>query len=69
MKKTFKVNGMSCGHCKSMVENALNALDKIELAEVNLDDNSVTVTMDDSVSTDYIKDAVEGVGFDFMGEK
>ncbi len=69
MKKTFLVNGMSCGHCKSMVENGLNAVNGVEIAEVNLEEKSVTIAMDDSVSTDIIKQTIESVGFDFMGEK
>ncbi len=69
MEKTFKINGMSCKHCKAMVENGLNALERVTSAVVNLDDNSVKVIMDDSLSIGTIKETIEGVGFDFIGEK
>ena len=36
MKKTFKVEGMMCGHCRMHVEKALNALDGVK-AVVTLD--------------------------------
>lgn len=32
MKKQFKIEGMSCGHCRKAVENALNSLDGVKAA-------------------------------------
>ena len=29
MKKSFKVDGMMCNHCRTHVENALNRIKKI----------------------------------------
>ncbi len=69
MKKEFLVGGMSCVNCKKMVENSLNAVEGINLAEVNLDDNSVSVDMQDNISVDLIKSTIESAGFDFNGEK
>ncbi len=69
MEKIFMVNGMSCKHCQAMVENELNSVKNVQSAIVNLEDNSVRVTMDDSLSIDVIKDAIESVGFEFAGEK
>jgi len=42
MKKKFKVEGMSCGHCRKTVENALNAVDGIT-ASVTLDPPAATI--------------------------
>lgn len=36
MKKQFSIEGMSCGHCRKSVEQALNSLEGIR-AEVTLD--------------------------------
>ena len=37
MKKTIKVDGMHCNHCKMRVEKALKALSGVTSAVVNLE--------------------------------
>ncbi|WP_077622637.1 copper chaperone CopZ [Sediminibacillus massiliensis] len=65
MEQTISVQGMSCGHCKMSVENALNDLDGVTAAEVNLEAGNVNVTYDDSkVSFDNMKEAIEEQGYD-----
>lgn len=67
MEKTLNVQGMSCGHCKSSVEGALNKLDGVSAAEVNLEAGKVDVTFDDSkVNVDAMKDAIEDQGYDIV---
>lgn len=44
MEQTLNVQGMTCGHCKMSVENALNNLEGVQTAEVNLDAGNVAVT-------------------------
>lgn len=51
MKSTFDVQGMSCGHCVSSIENALNKIEGIldvsvslENAEVHINANDETIT-------------------------
>ncbi|HRT82311.1 MAG TPA: cation transporter, partial [Oscillospiraceae bacterium] len=44
MEKTvIKVEGMSCGHCVKAVEGALNELDGVLSAKVDLEAANVTV--------------------------
>lgn len=63
--KTLQVKGMSCGHCKMAVENALKELDGVTQAEVNLEAGKVNVTFDDSkVTVDAMKEAIEDQGYD-----
>ncbi|WP_156960104.1 copper chaperone CopZ [Oceanobacillus manasiensis] len=65
MEKTLNVQGMSCGHCKMSVENALKNLDGVSAAEVNLEAGKVEVTFDDlKVNVTTMKDAVEEQGYD-----
>lgn len=60
---TIGVAGMSCGHCKNSVEEALNGLAGVESAEVDLDAESVTVTFDASkTQKDGLKEAIEDAG-------
>lgn len=61
----IEVDGMTCGHCKSSVEGALNQLEGVEKAEVNLDAKQVTVDYDeDKVSVSAMKSEIEDQGFD-----
>lgn len=65
MEQTINVQGMTCGHCKMSVENALNELEGVQTAEVNLDAGNVAVTYDDSkVNTEAMKEAIEDQGYD-----
>ena len=45
MKKVLTVNGMMCAHCKANVEKALNALEGVASAEVNLEEKTATVEL------------------------
>ena len=42
MKKVLKVEGMMCNHCKAAVEKALNAVEGVSAAEVNLEEKTAT---------------------------
>jgi len=64
---TLEVEGMSCGHCKSSVEDALKGLDGITRAQVNLDTGEVEVTYDKTkVKVSDMREAVEEQGYDVV---
>ncbi len=65
MEQTLNVQGMTCGHCKMSVENALKDLEGVQTAEVNLDAGNVAVTYDEAkVNQDAMKEAIEDQGYD-----
>ena len=65
MEQTLNVEGMTCGHCKMSVENALNNLEGVQTAEVNLDAGNVAVTYDEAkVNQEAMKEAIEDQGYD-----
>ncbi|CDO03184.1 Copper chaperone CopZ [Oceanobacillus picturae] len=67
MEKTLNVQGMSCGHCKMSVENALNNLNGVSEAVVKLESGKVDVSFDESkVNVEAIKDAIEEQGYDVV---
>ncbi|WP_195573492.1 copper ion binding protein [Paenibacillus sp. 1001270B_150601_E10] len=62
---TWKVDGMSCGHCKQSVEKAVQELGV--KGEVSLEDKTVTLTYDENaVQADAIKEAIEDQGYDVV---
>jgi len=66
MKKAYKVKGMSCEHCKMAVEKALNLLDGIKKAEVNLKKKSVKIKMNKKIDFDTMKKAVKNAGYELI---
>lgn len=66
MLKTIRIEGMSCGHCKKRVEDALNAIPGVE-AEVNLEAKNALVKLSEEVSNEVLKKAVEDAGYDVTG--
>lgn len=64
-KTVIDVEGMTCGHCKSSVEGALNNLEGVSTAAVNLEDNNVTVEYNDTVvDRGKMTEAIEDQGYD-----
>lgn len=64
---TWKVEGMSCGHCKQSVEEAVDELGV--KGEVSLENKTVTLTYDENkVTTEAIKEAIEDQGYDVAAE-
>ena len=65
MNKTYKIEGMSCPHCKATVERVISALDGVDTVVVNLSDGTATVegNPDDAA----VANAVRGAGFEFVG--
>lgn len=64
-KVTLKVEGMSCGHCVSSVENALKQVGA--KGSVDLANGMVTIEYDENkVSLEKLKQAIEDQGYDVV---
>jgi len=63
MKTTLKIEGMSCGHCVSAVNNALKAVAGVQSVNVSLEGKCAEIEHADSVSLDSLKAAVIGEDF------
>ena len=62
---TINIEGMSCDHCKKAVEAALQTLDGVCKAEVNLNTNSALISYEENkVAEEKIKDAVINAGYE-----
>ena len=62
MKKEILIEGMSCGHCSARVEKALNSIDGVS-AEVNLDAKTAYIKLNNNISNDILKNAIEDAGY------
>ena len=64
MKKILTVNGMNCNHCASSVKNALEGINGIEKAKVELEKKTATVFFKGEISDQTIIKAVTDSGFE-----
>ena len=64
MKQKFNITGMTCSACSAHVEKAVNKLEGVEKAEVNLLANSMVAQFDESrLTVQDIIQAVEDAGY------
>ena len=64
---TLNVQGMSCGHCVSSVENSVGKLDGVNEVKVHLESGKVDVSFEeDKVSLDVIKETIDDQGYDVV---
>lgn len=59
----FVVSGMKCGGCVAKVEKELATLDDISSVKINLDNQEVIVSGEDSFSNMKIKSVLAEMGF------
>jgi len=62
MKHRLIVNGMTCGHCKASVIQAVAALDGAAHVEVNLQNGEVQVNSTHTL--EEIRSAIEELGYE-----
>ena len=67
MKKTIKIEGMSCGHCTGTVEKALRAMPGVTDVAVDLASKTATVEAQDSVSEAALTKTIIDKGFQVVG--
>ena len=61
--ETYTVTGMTCAHCSRSVSTEVSAVAGVTAVEVDLATGEVTVTSDQPVHTDVIREAVEEAGY------
>lgn len=67
MVKVMAINGMMCMHCQQNVEKTLMGIENVVDAVVNLEEKTATVTMEQEVSDEILKTAVENAGYEVVG--
>lgn len=61
---TLSVPDISCGHCKSSIEGAVEPLDAVASVDVSIDDRTVDVTFVGGADLAAVTAAIEGQGYD-----
>jgi copper ion binding protein len=63
MKTTLKIEGMSCDHCVAHVKEALEGINGVTSAQVNLKAKNAVIEHADKVSADVLKAAIDEAGY------
>lgn len=64
-KITLKVQGMSCGHCVSSIEESVGKLAGVKSVKVNLNSGEVEVEFNSAeVNLSDIKERIDDQGYD-----
>jgi copper chaperone len=61
--ETYAVTGMTCDHCSRAVNTEVSTVAGVTAVDVDLATGHVTVTSEQPVSTDKIREAVEEAGY------
>ena len=61
--ETYTVAGMTCDHCSRSVSAEVNAVAGVIAVDVDLATGRVTVTSEQPVGADTIREAVEEAGY------
>ncbi len=61
---TYRVTGMTCGHCVQAVTTELTELPGVTGVEVDLSSGAVTVASDRPLSDDEVRAAVDEAGYE-----
>jgi len=65
MTKIIHISGMSCKHCADHVEKALNAIDGVIKATVDLSADIATVTLKKDIADNVFAEAIISAGYVF----
>ena len=66
MNKSIMIEGMKCEHCANFVKKALQAVDGVESATVDLAAKKADVRTGKTVSDKALSDAVIDAGFEVV---
>jgi Cu2+-exporting ATPase len=62
MKHTYQVSGMTCNGCRAHVQKTLSGVQGVTAAEVNLEEKTATIEMDQHIPLETFKVALENDG-------
>ena len=67
MTKTVYIDGMMCKHCAASVKKALEAIDGITSADVDLENKKAIINLEKEVENSIIEKAIVDEGYTVTG--
>lgn len=66
-EKTFKIKGMTCGHCEGRVSAEILAIPGVASVVVSAEKAQATITSELEISGDAVERAVQAAGYSLVG--
>lgn len=63
---SYKVKGMTCGHCVSSVASEIGRIDGVSGVDIDLATGNVVVSSDGPVEVDLVRAAVDEAGYEVV---
>jgi copper chaperone CopZ len=63
---TYKVKGMTCGHCEQSVTNELTTIEGVTDVAVDLETGDVNVTSSAELDAAAVRAAIDEAGFELL---
>lgn len=64
---TYQVTGMTCDHCVRAVTTELIMLPGVRSVDIDLGEGAVTVTSDDPLDLEEVREAIDEAGYAVEG--
>jgi copper chaperone len=64
--ETYKVSGMTCGHCVSAVKGEVAKIEGVTDVEIDLESGAVTVTSAEGIQDADLRAAVDEAGYEVV---
>jgi copper chaperone CopZ len=64
---TYKINGMTCGHCEGAVSGEISALFGVTAVSASAEGGTVTVTSTSEPDDAAVREAVDEAGYELVG--
>jgi len=64
---TYRVSGMTCGHCVASVQREVGRLAHVTAVEVDLATGAVAVQSTEELQREHIAEAIEEAGYELIG--
>ncbi|MEH1126127.1 heavy-metal-associated domain-containing protein [Micromonospora sp. CPCC 206061] len=64
--QTYRVKGMTCGHCVNSVSSEVGALPGVDNVQVDLTSGTVTVASTAALDEQAVRDAVDEAGYELV---
>jgi copper ion binding protein len=66
MKKKLLIEGMSCNHCVSHVEEALKEVDGVISVVVSLEEKNAVIEITQDIQEEQLREALDEAGYDLI---
>ena len=63
---TYKVSGMTCGHCVNAVSTEVGRISGVRDVNVDLGSGNVTVVSDAPLNAEQVRSAVDEAGYELV---